>query len=225
VEGSWRNAADPLEQNKPDGTQTGDQDRIVLVRPAVVEHVEHVFGNLFQRIYHLAEQTRERGSATAELLSGSIRQLEDFLQLVMDYFSPLPLTLQLVPAIEVAQSLAREISDAVGCPVKIDGRHCSGRLLVDPGRLARAFALLTAQLGQAGHGQTSLEIRTAVRPSSRAIVLSMSVLSHLLSRRSAATEMQWTVAEKVLESHGGALTRGPTVSGEVLWEIVLPLQS
>ena len=225
MEGAWRNVAGPLEQNKLDGTQTGDQDRIVLVRPAVVEHVEHVFGNLFQRIYHLADQTREQDTATAELLSGSIRQLEDFLQLVMDYFSPLPLTLQLVPAIEVAQSLAREISDAVGCPVKIDGRHCSGRLLVDPGRLVRAFALLTAQLGQAGDDQTSLQIRTAVRPSPPALVLSMSLPSHLLSRRSSATEMQWTVAEKVLESQGGELTQGPIVSGEVSWEIVLPLQS
>jgi hypothetical protein len=225
VEGAWRNLMGPLEEDKVEGTQAGDQDRIVLVRPAVVEHVEHVFGNLFQRIYHLAEQTRERDSVTADLLSASIRQLEDLLQLVMDYFSPLPLTLQFVPAIEVVQSLAREISDAVGCSVKIDGRNCSGRLLVDPGRLVRAFALLTAQLGQAGDGQTSLAIRTGVRPSTRAIVLSMGVPSHLLSRRSPATEMQWTVAEKVLESHGGALSQGPTGSGEVLWEIVLPLQS
>lgn len=225
MEGAWRNVAAPLEQNKPDGTQTGDEDRIVLVRPAVVEQVEHVFGNLFQRIYHLADQTSERDSATAELLSDSIRQLEDFLQLVMDYFSPLPLKLEFVPAIEVAQSLAREISDAVGCPVKIDGRNCSGRLLVDPGRLVRAFALLTAQLGQAGDGQASLEIRTAVRPSTRSVVLNMSVPPYLLSRRSPATEMQWTVAEKVLESHGGALTQGSAVPGEVLWEIVLPLQS
>jgi hypothetical protein len=225
VEGAGRSAPGPLEHNERDGTHAGDEDRIVLVRPAVVEHVEHVFGNLFQRIYHLAEQARERDAATVELLSGSIRQLEDFLQLVMDYFSPLPLTLQFVPAIEVAQSLAREISDVVGCPVRIDGRHCSGRLLVDPGRLVRAFTLLTAQLGQAGDGQAPLEISTAVRPSTRSIVLSMRVPPHLLSRRSPATEMQWTVAEKVLESHGGALTQGSADPGEVLWEIVLPLQS
>ena len=223
MEGAGRSAPGPPEHNEIDGADAGDEDRIVLVRPAVVEHVEHVFGNLFQRIYHLAEQAR-RDAATAELLSGSIRQLEDFLQLVMDYFSPLPLTLQFVPAIEVAQSLAREISDVVGCPVRIDGRHCSGRLLVDPGRLGRAFGLLTAQLGQAGDGQGPLEISTAVRPSPHWIVLSMRVPPQLLSRRSPATEMQWTVAEKVLESHGGALTQGSAVSGEVLWEIALPLQ-
>jgi hypothetical protein len=225
VQGAGRNVAGPHEQDKLKGTQTVDEDRIVLVRPAVVDHLGHVFGNLFQRIYHLAEQVRERDSATAVLLSDSIRQLEDFLQLMMDYFSPLPLKLEFVPAIEVAQSLARGISDAVGCPVKIDGRECSGRLLVDAGRLVRAFGLLTAQLGSARDGQTSLEIRAAVRRSVRSVVLSMSVPSDLLLRRSPAAEMQWTVAEKVLESHGGALTQGSAVPGEVLWEIVLPLQS
>jgi hypothetical protein len=225
VQGAGRNVVGPVEQGKLDGAQTVDEDRIVLVRPAVVERLEHVFGNLFQRIYHLTEQVRERDEATAGLLSDNIRQLEDFLQLAMDYFSPLPLKLEFVPAIEVAQSLAREISDAVGCPVKIDARQCSGRLLVDPGRLVRAFGLLTAQLGPAGDGQASLEIRTAVRPSARSVVLSMSVPSDLLLRRAPAAEMQWTVAEKVLESHGGALTQGSAVAGEVLWEIVLPLQS
>jgi hypothetical protein len=225
VQGAGRNVRGPLEQDKLEGKQTIDEDRIVLVRPAIVDHVEHVFGNLFQRIYHLVEQERERDSGAAARLSDSIRQLEDFLQLVMDYFSPLPLKLEFVPAIEVAQSLAREISDAIACPVKIDGRQCSGRLLVDPGRLVRAFALLTAQLGPARVGQTSLEIRTAVRPSARSLVLSTSVPSDVLLGRSLATEMQWTVAEKVLESHGGALTRGSAVPGEVSWEIVLPLQS
>jgi hypothetical protein len=225
VQSALRGVAGPIEQGKLDRTQTADEDRVVLVRPAVVEHVEHVFGNLFQRIYHLAEQAREGDSAKAELLSGGVRQLEDFLQLVMDYFSPLPLTLEFVPAIEVAQSLAREISDAVGCPVKIDGRDSIGRLLVDPGRLVRAFALLAARLGRGAGDQVPLEIHTAVRPSNQAIVLSMRVPPHLLSRRSPGTEMQWTVAEKVLESHGGALTQGAAVSGEVSWEIVLPLQS
>ena len=214
-----------MRQDSLDGTRTEDEDRIVLVRPAVVERVEHVFGNLFQRIYHLADQARQRDGAPVALLSVSIRELEDFLQLVMDYFSPLPLTLQFVPAIEVAQSLAREISEAVGCPVRIDGRHATGRLLVDPGRLVRAFALLARQLGRGDSGQYTMEIHTAVRSSNRSIVLSMGVPAHLISRGSPAAEMQWTVAEKVFESHGGALTECSTASGGVTWEIVLPLQS
>ena len=202
-----------------------NEDRIVVVRPAVVEHVGHVFGNLFQRIYHLTNEARERDADTAALLNDSIRQLEDFLQLVMDYFSPLPLALQHVPAIEVAQSLAREISDAVGRPVRIDGRHASGRLLVDPGSLVRAFALLAGQLQRGRGDHKPLVLHTAERSGARSMALSVCVPPELLSTRSARTEMQWSVAEKVLESHGGALTHGAAASGEVSWEIVLPLQS
>jgi hypothetical protein len=225
VEGASRRAAGPTRQDRLDGARTGDEDRIVLVRPAVVERVEHVFGNLFQRIYHLADQARQHDGAPVALLPASIRELEDFLQLVMDYFSPLPLMLEFVPTIEVAQSLAREISEAVGCPVRIDGRDASGRLLVDPGRLVRAFALLARQLGRSGNSSFSLQIHTAVRSSNHSIVLTVGLPSHLISRSSPSTEMQWTVAEKVFESHGGALTQCSAASGEVTWEIVLPLQS
>jgi hypothetical protein len=224
VKGASRGAAGRMRQDSLDGTRAEEEDRIVLVRPAVVERVEHVFGNLFQRIYHLADKARQHDVASVELLSVSVRELEDFLQLVMDYFSPLPLTLQFVPALEVVQSLAREISDAAGCPVKIDGRHATGRLLVDPGRLVRAFALLAKQLGRSDNGSFSLEIHTAVRASNHSIVLSMAAPSHLISRGSPSTEMQWAVAEKVFESHGGALTQCSAASGEVTWEIVLPLQ-
>lgn len=213
----------------PDATtetpRSDDEDQIIVVRPVVVEHVGHVFGNLFQRIYHLTDQVRERDAAAAEALGPSIRQLEDFLQLVMDYFSPLPLSLQYVPGIDIAQSLAREISDTIGCSVKIDGKGSSGRLLVDPGRLARAFALLASHLCHVGPAAAPLELKTALRQSNRSMVLSVRLPAEVLSKRTPQSEMQWTVAEKVLESHGGALAQHSLPSGEMAWEIVLPLHS
>ncbi len=202
-----------------------DEDQIIVVRPAVVEHVGHVFGNFFQRIYHLTDQVRDHDTASAEALNGSIRQLEDFLQLVMDYFSPLPLSLEYVPEIDIAQSLAREISDTTGCSVKIDSRVSAGRLLVDPGRLARAFALLASHLCHAGSQPVPLELKTGLRQSTRSMVLSVQLPADVLSKRTAQSEMQWTVAEKVLESHGGALAQHSSPAGEIAWEIVLPLHS
>ncbi len=225
MEGALRGAAGPVDPDKFDATRVDDEDRIVVVRPAVVEHIGHVFGNLFQRIYHLTEEMRACEAATAEMLAASIRQLEGFLQLVMDYFSPLPLALQQVPATEVAQSLAREISDTVGCPVTIDGRHLHGQLLVDPGRLVRVFALLATQLRSNTAAQRRLALTTGVQPSNRSLVLGMCIPPDLLSDPSPATEMRWTVAEKVLESHGGALRQAAVPTGETSWEIVLPLQS
>lgn len=224
MEGALHGVASPVDPDKVDAARVDDDDRIVVVRPAVVEHIGHVFGNSFQRIYHLTEELRACEAATAEMLSGSIRQLEGFLQLVMDYFSPLPLALQHVPATEVAQSLAREISETVGCPVTIDARHLHGQLLVDPGRLVRVFALLAAQLRSNTAAQRRLALTTG-DPSSRSLVLGVRIPPDLLSDPSPTTEMQWTVAEKVLESHGGALRQTAAATGETSWEIVLPLQS
>ncbi len=209
----------------PELARPNDEDQIIVVRPAVVEHVGHVFGNFFQRIYHLTDQVRDRDASAAEALSGSIRQLEDFLQLVMDYFSPLPLSLEYVPGIDIAQSLAREISDATGCSVKIDGKGSGGRLLVDPGRLARAFALLASHLCHVGSAPVPLDLKTALRQSSRSMALSVKLPADVLAKRTAQSEMQWTVAEKVLESHGGALAQHSSPAGEMAWEIVLPLHS
>ena len=61
-----------------------DDDRIVVVRPQVIDNVGHVLGNMFQRIYHLVERTREHDLVTAADLESSTRRLEDFLQLLMD---------------------------------------------------------------------------------------------------------------------------------------------
>lgn len=225
MEGALRGTAGPMDAEKV-AARGDDEDRIIVVRPAVVDHIGHVFGNLFQRIYHLSDQVRERDASTAEMLSGSIRQLEGFLQLVMDYFSPLPLTLEYVPANEVGQSLAREISETVGCPVTIEGsRHLSGRLLVDPGRMVRVFGLLAAHLRAGTGAPRPLALTTGLRPSEHSLVFSIRIPPDLLCGASPMTEMQWTVAEKVFESHGGALRQVAVSTGETSWEIELPLQS
>src|SRR5439155_11168734 len=101
-------------------SQPDNDGRMIIVRPQVVDNVWHVLGNFFQQIYHLAAETRAGDSTAGTQLENSVRHLEDFLQLVLDYFSPPALALQYVPCTEVAQSLARRLSDSVGGPVKIE---------------------------------------------------------------------------------------------------------
>src|SRR5437016_5104574 len=75
----------------------------------------------------------------------------------------------------------------------------------------------------AGHG--ALDLQAAVRAPGRALVLTLTLPAGTLAPRSAASELPWAVAEKLLETHGGVLHATPAASGEVTWEIVLPLQS
>lgn len=203
-----------------------EDGQIVLVRPRVVENVGHVLGNLFQRMYHLIGQVGEVDGPTGAQLEASTRQLENFLQLALDYFSPLNLALQYVSGTEVAQSLARQLSEAVGRPVRVDLKLLAeGRLLVDPGRLARALGLLAAQLRVVPKSEDSIEVKGLARPPGRSLLLQVIVPRGFTMAPSSQLEMCWAVAEKFLELHGGGLAQKSTAAGELLWEIVLPLQS
>jgi hypothetical protein len=202
-----------------------DDGQIVVVRPRVLETVGHVLGNMFQRIYHLIERAREADGATATQLEGSARRLEDFLQLVIDYVSPLSLSLQRVSGNEIAQSLAGQLSDATGCPVSVEAKLAGDdELLVDPGRLARCFRLLASQLQHDASFGSPITLRAVARPGGRFLVLSLAVPGLCAAPRTSESEMRWSVAEKLLEINGGSLQQKSAASGEVLWEISLPFQ-
>lgn len=212
----------------PGDAAPGDAERagqIVVIRPDVVDTVGHVLGNLFQRIYFLIDRAEAAVPAEAGDLHRNVHRLEDFLQLVMDYISPVPLVLEYVLATEVAQSLARQLSDTVGCGVRVDAKVAvDGRLLVDPGRLARAFRLLARQLeADAGHGVT-VDLKAAGRAAGRTLSLKTCVPRQLKAQRASDAEMEWAVAERLVEMHGGGVQRHDLANGDVTWEISLPLQ-
>jgi hypothetical protein len=203
----------------------GEDGQIVVVRSRVVETVGHVLGNMFQRMYHLIDVSGETDAATATGLRGNARALEDFLQQVLDYFSPVSLVLQYISAADVAQGLARQLSDTLGCTVKVDAKlPAEGQLLADPGRLARAFSLLASRLRDTASTNQGVPIRVVGESHGRFVHLTVVVPAMLVSPESSESEVRWAVAEKLLETHGGSLRPHATSSGEVLWEIALPLQ-
>ncbi len=203
-----------------------DDGQIVVIRPRVVENVGHVLGNMFQRIYHLVERTHEGDAAMAVDLNSSIRRLEGFLQLLMDYVSPMSLSVQEVPLGDVVESVALQVGDAVGHPVAIEGGvPADGRVLADAGRLARAFGLLGLRLRRQSECEEAVRVKATARTDARLLALVIMIPRGCVLDGSSESEIQWAVAEKLLEIHGGVLQDRSTVSGDVLWEIMLPLQS
>jgi hypothetical protein len=222
-----RSVARDIDHREPVRTAPSPTDgQIVLVRPHVVDTVGHVLGNVFQRLYHLIERVRTVEVETAVQLESNARQLEDFLQLALDYFSPLSLALQHVAGTDVAQSLARQLSDMISHPVHIDATlPLDSRVLVDPGLLGRGFRLLAMQLRQDAAGGKGIELRATTRAPSRSLAFTIVIPPQFVAASAPASEMRWAVAEKFLEVHGGSIQQQSTSTGEVLWEIVLPLQS
>jgi hypothetical protein len=219
-----RGFADPIAAD-PIGVQSVEDAQIVVVRPGVVDTVGHVLGNMFQRMYHLIEVAGAADATTAAALEGSTRGLEDFLQLVIDYFSPVSLVLQHLSAAEVAQGLARQMSDCVGCSVKVDAKvPADSRLLVDPGRLARSFALLASRLPEGTNSDQDVTVRVVGEATGHFVRFAVMLPARFVSPESSEAEVRWAVAEKLLETHGGTLRQQTMPSGEILWEIALPLQ-
>lgn len=211
---------------KAESEISGDDGQIVVLQPHVVENAGHVLGNMFQRIYHLVERTHAGDVAMAVDLDSSIRRLEAFLQLLMDYVAPLSLSVQEVLSSDVVQSMAQQVDNAVGQPVTIEGEGpADGRLLVDAGRLARAFGLLRLRLRRQPGCEEAIRIKIARRTDVASLALTIVIPGGCVLESSSESEIQWAVAEKLLEIHGGMLEQSPTASGGVLWEIMLPLQS
>jgi signal transduction histidine kinase len=217
--------AESVPSTQAEDVVTGDDGQIVVVRPRVLDDVGHVLGNMFQRIFHLVERTGDRDTVIAADLESSLRRLEAFLQLLMDYVSPLSLSLQPVSLSDVAQSLAQQISAASGRPVTLTGSvPADAQFLGDAGRLSQAFGLLALQLRAAAGGNEAIEIRAATNSPSRVLALAVSLPPACIVERSSECEIQWSLAEKLLDIHGGVLRQGSTRAGGVLWEIMLPLQ-
>lgn len=213
------------EETPPDGPATGD-GQVVVVRPEVLDTVGHVFGNVFQRLYHLIDRVGETDALTAEELRGSTGRLEGFLQLLMDYISPAVPSLQYVTYTDVAQSFARGLSDAFGGRVRVHvNAPPGGELLVDPARLTRAFDLLSSQLQGRSGVDTNQTVMVSLQAAPRWVRLSVTLAADMLGANGSDAEMRWAVAAKLIEIHGGTLAQRTTHLGEPEWEITLPLQS
>ena len=190
-----------------------DEGQLVVVRPRVVENADHVFGNLFQRLYH---GTRRAGDLDAELgaeLEDSAARLEEALQLLLDYVAPFPPSLERVMATEIATSLAQRL----GASVTSAAAAADLRVAVDPGRMARAFDLMATQLPE-GRGVCGV----AVEPGQEDVVLVVAVDAGVRTAASSIAELRWAVASKLIELHGGALGVAEGADGEGTWRVSLP---
>jgi hypothetical protein len=205
--------------------ERGRGAQIVVVRPDVVENGGHIFGNLFQRMYHSIERVRDTDRGTAEELEGSTRQLEQCLQLLLDYVSPYEPAMQFVKALEVVRGLASQLADATGSEVTIGAKLSNdSTLLLDPGRLAKAFRLLATCLPLEDGRRTCVALTATIDSAASSLHMLLRAPGDPAPQRSSLWDLQWAVAERLLEIHGGSLAERAGAAGEVQWEVALPLQ-
>jgi hypothetical protein len=206
------------------GVSEESSERVVIVRAEVIDTVGHVFGNLFQRLYHLVDRVAETDSLTAEELRGNAGRLEGVLQLFLDYVSPIAPRLQAVPFADIGQSLARRVTEACGGRAKVECTPVAvGSALVDPGRLTRVFDLMMSRL-QVRPGSEAMQIGVEINKSNRWLEIALMLPSEYVAPRNSEAELRWALAEKLVDLQGGSLAQHNLPAGETQWLITLPLQ-
>lgn len=210
-----------VEADVPLPSPPPDDGVLVVVRPEVVEIADHVLGNLFQRLYHGVERVRRLDGGVAAELSTSVSELEEILQLILDYVAPFPPATSRIPAIEVVESMVKNLAPGSEAVLMALGATIDGVMVaVDPGRASRAFALLSQQLDF--EHEREVCTRVSVSRANRGIVVHLRFPVGRVATRSSTVELRWAVAEKLIELHGGTLAKSHMDSGEVEWAISLP---
>jgi len=197
-------------------------EHLVALNPVVLSEAEHALGNLFQRIHHVTRMAREALGPYAERLNGAVQDLEDLLELVFDYVSPVELDLRPMDSARVLESLAAQMRGYGAVEVAPEG--CPRATLLADGRaLSRSFQLigraLWRELGRAAHisvAAGSADGRDQAH-------------FHLASRSTrpvapaADGDLAWAVAGRLIELHGGELRSSCSDDG-VECTVTLPLR-
>ncbi len=224
-------------QEEPPGVTVAREERRVANSPEGDPHVSderllaevrHELGNFFHKLYYWVEFMKEgavRGvdSTASEMLERTISDFESFLEVTLDYFSPVRLNLLRLPVRQLLESLR----GVAGCDPKahaepaIQGAEIDdAAILVDPGHISKAFAITVA--GMRGQCADPARLEVSVRAAQRegfpgfevAISANHANPSPALLRPPSAG-VQWAVARKLFEMHGGEMVEEKEGRGQV----------
>lgn len=203
----------------------------------VLAEIAHELGNFFHKLYYWSDYLKERAgrqstdSTAAQMLESTIRNLEGFLKVSLDYFHPMPLAFMRMPAVDLLEGLLfRMRSNLNGTPLTLSDEAPGPELelFVDPGQLSRAFEVtvrhLTKHLG--ADSCVVVQVRRAVRGHGSGLEVAFELqkpneASPLF--RTAEAGVEWALAQKVVALHGGELEEHIHGQGGRSVVIFLPL--
>ncbi len=211
----------------------------VLVQEKVLAEIAHELGNFFHKLYYWSDYLKEKparksaDSTAAQMLERTIRNLEEFLRVSLNYFHPTQLSFSRMAVSELLDGLLFQVRAQLnGTSVQVAGhdtwRAEEREVLVDPGHLSHAFEVAVSHLVKQVGPESSITV--AIERSARREAAGLEVGFHLRQPneasplfRTAEAGVEWAVAQKVVALHGGELlesNEGPEVKSLVIF---LPL--
>lgn len=185
----------------------------MAICPEVLNEAEHALGNLFQRIHHITRVAREGLGANAERMTGALSDLQDLLDLVFDYVTPVTLDRRSIGCDRLAESVAANVrpfiaqgitmGSAPDAKIDIDTRVLSRSLQVLAKARARELAAAQAASVTAAHDATGSTVDVAV-----------ALEGGKPAGPTTDVDLAWEVATRLIELQGGELRQ--TSNGTVL---------
>ena len=211
----------------------------VLVQEKVLAEIAHELGNFFHKLYYWSDYLKEKparktaDSTAAQMLERTIKNLEDFLKVSLDYFHPTQMAFTRMGVKELLEGVLFQVrSQLNGTPVAVGDVSRWGEVdadvLVDPSHLSYAFEVAVRQITkQLGADNT---VAIDVVRSARRDAAGIEIEFHLRQPneasplfRTAEAGVEWAVAQKFVALHGGELAERTDVPGEKELFLFLPL--
>jgi signal transduction histidine kinase len=190
-----------------------------LVQEKILAEIAHELGNFFHKLYYWSDflkdgPVRKTADATAaQMLESTIKNLEGFLKVSLDYFHPTQLAPTRMRVGDLLEGLLFQVRAHLnGTPVTVadSGGWDEAAVLIDPGQLSRALEVAVRHLTKEVGPESTIRVvvaRTRQRDAEGVEVAFLIRKPNEASPlfRTAEAGVEWAVAQKVIALHGGEL--------------------
>lgn len=199
----------------------------------ILGEISHEMGNYFHKLYYWTDYLKERhahggetDAGAVEMLEGTVKRLERFMRMALEYFAPARVSFTRIRATELIAGLESRL---VGRRMRVVGSPAleSIMVLADAGLIGDALRTVVESLATTLIDEDELVVRLveARLRDFRGLEIAFEAGKATPAGKALARGIEMAVAEKFIQMHGGEMyERSGGVAGRVL-VVFLPIYS
>jgi hypothetical protein len=176
----------------------------VAICPEVLNEAEHALGNLFQRLHHITRVAREGLGANAERMTGALSDLQELLDLVFDYVTPLTLDARPIGCDRLAESVAANVRPFVVQQITTASAP-QANVDIDTRVLGRSLQVLAKARARELAAAQAVSVTAAHDPAGTTVEVAVALQGGHAAEPANDVDLAWEVASRLIELQGGEL--------------------
>jgi hypothetical protein len=209
------------------------EQRHSVTEERVLAEIAHELGNFFHKLYYWAEFLQEKRAdhsseaTAAQMLTQTVGGLEEFLKGTLDYFRPLKLSPVQMPLADIVAGMVVQLRAQLhGWPVRVSdqGGWEQRAVLIDPARLPAVFLAVGRRLTERAPAGTGVHVGLESSSDGIEAVFRVEGRFGTPGFQTAASCVEWALAERIVALHGGRLQQRDVPDGPPVLELFLPFQ-